>query len=63
MSVGRMTMVEWTSYEAMEAAFKLYFSTQKEYFPNVQAAINVKTGPLSMMSLAIYESFEEAEKT
>ena len=62
MSVGRMTMVEWTSYEAMEATFKLYLSTQKEYFPIAQAAINVKTGPLSMMSLAIYESFEEAEK-
>ena len=62
MSVGRITMVEWTSDEAIEAAFKLYLSTQKEYFPNAQAAINVKTGPLSMMSLAIYESFEEAEK-
>ena len=62
MSVGRITMVEWTSDEAMEAAFKLYLSTQKEYFPNAQAAINVKTGPLSMMSLAIYESYEEAEK-
>ena len=62
MSVGRITMVEWTSDEAMQAAFKLYLSTQKEYFPNAQAVINVKTGPLSMMSLAIYESFEEAEK-
>ena len=62
MSVGRITMIEWTSYEAMQSAFKLYLSTQKEYFPNAQAVINVKTGPLSMMSLAIYESFEEAEK-
>lgn len=62
MSVGRITMIEWTSDEAMQASFKLYLSTQKEYFPNAQAVINVKTGPLSMMSLAIYESFEEAEK-
>ena len=62
MSVGRITMVEWTSDEAMKAALKLYLSTQKEYFPNAKAAINVKTGPLSMMSLAIYESYEEAEK-
>ena len=56
MSVGRITMIEWTSDEAMQSAFKLYLSTQKEYFPNAQAVINVKTGPLSMMSLAIYES-------
>ena len=62
MSVGRITMIEWTSDEAMQDSFKLYLSTQKEYFPNAQAVINVKTGPLSMMSLAIYESFEEAEK-
>lgn len=62
MSVGRITMIEWTSDEAMQASFKLYLSTQKEYFPNAQAVINVKTGQLSMMSLAIYESFEEAEK-
>ena len=63
MSVGRITMIEWTSDEAMQSAFKLYLSTQKEYFPNAQAVINVKTGPLSMMSLAIYESFEVAEKS
>ena len=34
MSVGRITMIEWTSDEAMQATFKLYLSTQKEYFPN-----------------------------
>ena len=53
MSVGRITMIEWTSDEAMQSAFKLYLSTQKEYFPNAQAVINVKIGPLSMMSFAI----------
>ena len=52
-SVGRITMIEWTSDEAMQSAFKLYLSTQKEYFPNAQAVINVKIGPLSMMSFAI----------
>ena len=62
MSVGRITMIDWTSDEAMQDSFKLYLATQKEYFPNAQAVINVKTGPLSMMSLAIYESFEEAVK-
>ena len=62
MSIGRITMIEFTSHEAMNAASKLYLATQKEYYPNAQAVINVKTGPLSMMSLAIYASYEEAEK-
>ena len=62
MSIGRITMIEFTSDEAMKAAAKLYLATQKENFPNAQAVINVKTGPFSMMSLAIYESYEEAEK-
>ena len=62
MSVGRITMIDWTSDEAMQDSFKLYLSTQKEYFPNAQAVINVKTGPLSMIFLAIYESYEEAER-
>lgn len=62
MSIGRITMIEFTSDEALKAAQKLYLATQKEYFPNAQVVINVKTGPLSVMSLAIYESYEEAEK-
>ena len=62
MSIGRITMIEFTSDEALEVAIKLYLATQKEYFPNAQVVINVKTGPLSVMSLAIYGSYEEAEK-
>ena len=62
MSIGRITMIEFTSDEALKAAAKLYLATQKEYYPNAQVVINVKTGPLSMMSLAIYKSYEEAEK-
>ena len=62
MSIGRVTMIEFTSDEALKAAIKLYLATQKEYFPNAQVVINVKTGPLSMISIAIYASYEEAEK-
>ena len=62
MSIGRITMIEFTSEEAMQAAAKLYLATQKENFPNAQAVINVKTGPMSVMTLSIYESYEEAEK-
>ena len=53
MSIGRITMIEFTSDEALKAAIKLYLATQKEYFPNAQVVINVKTGPLSVMSLAV----------
>ncbi len=49
MSIGRVTMIEFTSDEALKAAIKLYLATQKEYFPNAQVVINVKTGPLSML--------------
>ena len=31
MSGGRITMIEWTSDEAMQAAVKLHLATQKEY--------------------------------
>ena len=33
-----------------------------EYFPNLEQVINIKTGPTSAISLAIYPSFEKAEK-
>ena len=60
MSIGRITMIEFTSDEALEAAIKLYLATQKEYFPNAQIVINIKTGPTSLISIAIYPSFEDA---
>ena len=63
MSIGRITMMEWTSEEAMLAAEKHYLSIQKEAFPNAELVINVQTGPCSQMSLAIYHSYEDAEKT
>ena len=63
MSIGRITMMEWTSEEAMLAAEKHYLSIQKEAFPNAELVINVQTGPCSQMSLAIYPSYEAAEKT
>ena len=44
MSIGRITMIEFTSEEALKSAEKLYLATQKEYFPNAQVVINVKTG-------------------
>ena len=39
MSISRLTMIEWTSDEAMQAAVKLYLVKQKEYYPNAQAMV------------------------
>ena len=62
MSVGRITMIDFISDETMQAAAKLYLATHKENFPNAKLIVNVKTGPRSVMTLAIYESYEEAQK-
>ncbi len=62
MSVGRITMIDFISDETMQAAAKLYLATHKENFPNAKLIVNVKTGPRSVMNLAIYESYEEAQK-
>ena len=37
MSIGRITMMEWTSEEAMRAAEKHYLSIQKEAFSKRRA--------------------------
>ena len=40
----------------------LYETIVDEYFPQLEQVINIKTGPTSAISIAIYPSFEEAEK-
>ena len=40
----------------------LYGTIVDEYFPQLEQVINIKTGPTSVISIAIYPSFEEAEK-
>ena len=44
----------------LERSEELYLSIQKDYFPNAELVANVQTGPKSIMSLAIYPSYEEA---
>lgn len=39
MSIGRISMMEWTSEEAMLVAEKHYLSIQKEAFPNAELVI------------------------
>ena len=62
MSVSKIKIFDFTCDDVMQAATKLYLATQKENFPNAKLIVNVKTGPRSVMNLAIYESYEEAQK-
>ena len=41
---------------------EIYAKIVDEYFPNLEQGINIKTGPTSGISIALYPSFEEAEK-
>ena len=44
MSIGRITMIEFTSDEALKAAAKLYLATQKEYYPMHRQLSMLKPG-------------------
>jgi hypothetical protein len=62
MSIARITMMEYLSEEEVVASENFYQTIQKEWFGNAQTVLNVRTGPTSLLSLAVYSSYEEAEK-
>ena len=55
MSLARITIMNYKDEKDLERSEDLYF-------PNAELVTNVQTGPKSIMSLAIYTSYEEAEK-
>jgi len=61
MSIARITMMEYLSDKEMAASENFYQTIQKEWFGNAQIVINVRTGPTSLLSLAVYASYEDAE--
>ena len=61
MSIARITMMEYLSEKEMAASEDFYQTIQKEWFGNAQTVINVRTGPTSLLSLAVYSSYEDAE--
>ena len=61
MSIARITMMEFLSEKDVESCDSFYQTIQKEWFGNAQTAINVRTGPTSILSLAVYPSYEDAE--
>ena len=62
MSIARVTMHELNEEGMHDKIEALYGTIVDEYFPQLEQVINIKTGPTSSISIAIYPSFEEAEK-
>ena len=62
MSIARVTMVEWDQEDIMETLEPIYGAHRDKWFPQLEQVINIKTGPTSSISIAIYPSFEEAEE-
>jgi len=61
MSIARVTMHELIEEGMHDKIEALYSTIVDEYFPNLEQVINIKTGPTSAISIALYPSFEEAE--
>ena len=61
MSIARITMMEYLSEKDVVASENFYQTIQKDWFGNAQTIINVRTGPTSLLSLAVYSSYADAE--
>ena len=61
MSIARITMMEYLSEKDVVASENFYQTIQKDWFGNGQAIINVRTGLTSLLSLAVYSSYADAE--
>ena len=60
MSIGRVSMMEFSSKEEADNSEKLYDKIRAEAFPTLELVVNIRTGPTSVMSVAIYPSYESA---
>ena len=61
MSIARINMMEFLTEIDLESSENLYETIQKEWFGNAQTVITVRTGPKSLLNLAVYSSYEDAE--
>ena len=62
MSIARITIMNFKEERDVKMSEEIYMTVQKDYFPNAELVVNVQTGEKSLLSLAIYPSYEEAEK-
>ena len=61
MSIARINMMEFLSEKDLVSSENFYQTIQKEWFGNAQTVITVRTGPKSILNLAVYSSYEDAE--
>ena len=54
MSIGRITKLEFVSEEALKQAEITYDQIRDEAFPTLELVVNIKTGPTSVVSIALY---------
>ena len=60
MSIGRITKLEFESEEALRQAELTYDKIRDEAFPTLELEINIKTGPTSVVSIALYPNANAA---
>ena len=56
MSIARINMMEFLSEKDLVSSENFYQTIQKEWFGNAQTVITVRTGPKSILNLAVYSS-------
>ena len=56
MSIARITMMEYLSEKDVVASENFYQTIQKDWFGNAQAIIKVRTGPTSLLPIAVCSS-------
>ena len=61
MLMTRTTLMEYLSEKEITASENFYQTIPKRWFGDAQTVINVRTGPTSLLSLAVYSSYEDAE--
>ena len=60
MSIGRITKLEFESEEALKQAEITYDQIRDEAFPTLELVVNIKTGPTSVVSIALYPDSQSA---
>ena len=61
MSIGRISMLEFMKPEDVDATEAYYKAIREDFFPTLELVLNIRTGPTSLMSIAVYPSYEAAE--
>ena len=59
-SIGRISMMEFSSKEEADHSEELYDKIRAEAFPTLELVVNSRTGPTSILSFAVYPSYESA---